>query len=67
MLPVFKPTVELKIWGDLPQSSIRGLELDPEPFHRYLLINYYFESLGFTGPGVAFGARAFLKAKVTRI
>ena len=31
MLPVFKPTVELKICGYLPQSSIRGLELDPEP------------------------------------
>ena len=28
---------------------------------------FLFESLGFTGPGVAFGARAFLKAEVTRI
>ena len=32
MLPVLKPTVKLKNCGELPQSLIRGLELDPEPF-----------------------------------
>ena len=31
MLPGFKPTAELKIWGELPQSSVRGLALDPKP------------------------------------
>ena len=65
MLPVFKPTAKLKNWGVLPQSLVRGLELDPQP----LLLPYNqpkFESLCFTGHGVAFGARAFLKAEVTR-
>ena len=31
MLPVFKPTAKLKTCGYLPQSLVRGLELDPEP------------------------------------
>ena len=30
MLPGFKPTAELKICGLLPQSSVRGLALDPD-------------------------------------
>ena len=30
MLPGFKLTAELKICGDLPQSSVRGLALDPK-------------------------------------
>ena len=30
MLPVLKPTAELKNCGDFPQSLVRGLELDPE-------------------------------------
>ena len=65
MLPVFKPTAELKTCGDLPQNSVRGLELDPE----ILLIpsnQLYFKSLGFTGPGVVFGARALVRAGVRR-
>ena len=36
MLPVLKPTAELKICGEIPQSSVRGLELDPQP----LLVPY---------------------------
>ena len=66
MLPVFKPTAKLKICGDLPQSLVRGLELDPEsllvPSNQLKL-----ESFCFTGHGVAFGARALLRAEVTRV
>ena len=31
MLPGFKLTAELKTCGYLPQSSVRGLALDPKP------------------------------------
>ena len=44
---------------------VRGLGLDLRSF----LIPFNqleFESLGFTGPGVVFGARALIRAEVTR-
>ena len=66
MLPVLKPTAELKICGDLPQSSVRGLELDPNPL-SVPSNQLKFKSPGFTGHGVAFGARALLRAGVSRI
>ena len=66
MLPVLKPTAELKTCGDLPQSSVRGLELDPNPL-SVPSNQLNFKSPGFTGPGVAFGASALLRAEVTRI
>ena len=65
MLPVFKPTAKLKIWGVLPQSLVRGLELDPQPL--LLPSNQpLFKSLCFTGHGVAFGARALIRARVIK-
>ena len=63
MLPVFKPTVELKICGYLPQSSVRGLALDPEPLKvPYNQISN--KPLCFTGHGVAFGARVLVRTGV---
>ena len=44
---------------------VRGLGLDPK-FFKVLSNQYQFESLGFKGPGVAFGARALFSAEVTR-
>ena len=45
---------------------VRGLGLDPE-FFKVPSNQLNFEALGFTGPGVAFGASALFRAEVTRI
>ena len=45
---------------------VRGLGLDPE-FLKIPSNQLLFESLGFTGPGVAFGASALIRAEVIRI
>ena len=51
MLPGFKLTAELKICGELPQSSVRGLALDPEPL-KVPFNQVKLKSLPFTGGGV---------------
>ena len=63
MSPVFKPTVDLKICGDLPQRSIRGLELDPEPFTIPSNQLHLKSDSALRDGGVAFGPSAFLKAE----
>ena len=65
MLPAFKPTVALKSRVFFLRSNL-GLRTGPKTLLRFFLINSNLESLGFTGPGVAFGTRAFIKAEVTR-
>ena len=63
MSPVFKPTVDLKICGDLPQRSIRGLELDPEPFTIPFNQIYLKSGSVLRDSGVAFGPSALLRAE----
>ena len=63
MSPVFKPTVDLKICGDLPQRSIRGLELDPEPFTIPFNQTHLKSDSVLRDSGVAFGPSALLRAE----
>ena len=64
MLPVLADG-ELKICGELPQSSLGVWNWTQNP-SSVPSNQLKFKSLCFTGHGVAFGARALLRAGVTR-
>ena len=57
---------ELKNCGDLPQSSL-GARNWTQNLSLVLSNQLKLEALCFTGHGVAFGARALLRAGVTRV